>query len=127
MTGWCFTQTAIMEALHAAGQPTAATLTADEPRKRVGNEETGKTAAEATTPFTDKSKVELLDKASQCLEKKRARSSRGAIRSFAGLARGFLLKSPAIRSKGTSAASTLGKMLDRGAPMLPRNRSLGSG
>ena len=97
MTGWCFTQTAIMEALHAAGQPTAATLTADEPRKRVGNEETGKTAA---TPFTDKSKVELLDKASQCLEKKRARSSRGAIRSFAGLVPGFLLKSPGDSKQG---------------------------
>ena len=97
MTGWCFTQTAIMEALHAAGEPTAATLTANEPRKRVGNEETGKTAA---TPFTDKSKVELLDKASQCLEKKRARSSRGAIRSFAGLVPGFLLKSPGDSKQG---------------------------
>ena len=105
MTGWCFTQTAIMEALHAAGQPTAATLTADEPRKRVGNEETGKTAAEATTPFTDKSKVELLDKVSQCLEKKRARSSRGANpqdpqAGFAGFAPGLLLKSPCDSKQG---------------------------
>ena len=100
MTGWCVTQAAIAEALHAAGQPTAPTLTADEPRKRVGNEETGKTAAEATTPFTDKSKVELLQKASQRLEKKRARSSRGTIRSFAGLAPGFLLKSPGDSKQG---------------------------